>query len=155
MRLTGYRTMPLLLVHPSADLTLELYVSPALEEALALQWERVRQRTVRDTYVKALEYRLEDLLTDCLDWDLKPPTEAQLSYATLLARRHGITVPTEALNYRMHMALFIDAWSRRPVTSGHVHTTQGAYPSPSPLGESSDSTAPSDAEQQPGTRSNP
>ena len=51
----GSRPMPLLLVHPSVDLTLELYVSPALEEAIALQWERVRQRTVRDTYVKALE----------------------------------------------------------------------------------------------------
>lgn len=50
------RPMPLLLVHPSVDLTLELYVSPALEEAIALQWERVRQRTVRDTYVKALEF---------------------------------------------------------------------------------------------------
>ncbi len=147
--------MPLLLVHPSADLTLELYVSPALEEALALQWERVRQRTARDTYVKALEYRLEDLLTDCLDWDLKPPTEAQLSYATLLARRHGITVPSDALNYRMHMALFIDAWSRKPVASGHVNTRLGASPSPSPLGESSESIAPSDAEPERGTRSTP
>ena len=84
--------MPLLLVHPSVDLTLELYVSPALEEALALQWERVRKRTVRDTYVKALEYRLEDLLKDCLDWDLKPPTDAQVSFATLLAARHSVRV---------------------------------------------------------------
>ena len=113
MRLTGSRPMPLRLVHPSVDLTLELYVSPALEEAIALQWERVRQRTVRDTYVKALEFRLQDLLRECLDWDLKPPTEAQLSYATLLAARHAVSIPSEARNYRFHMAMFIEAWARK------------------------------------------
>ena len=111
--------MPLLLVHPSVDLTLELYVSSALEEAIALQWERVRKRTVRDTYVKALEYRLEELLKDCLDWDLKPPTAAQVSYATLLAARHGLSVPSEVLSYRFHMAMFIEAWARKPPPPGH------------------------------------
>ena len=110
--------MPLLLVHPAVDLTLELYVSPALEEAIALQWERVRKRTVRDTYVKALEYRLQDLLRDCLDWDLKPPTDAQVAYATVLAARHGISVPSEALSYRFHMAMFLEAWARKPTRPG-------------------------------------
>jgi hypothetical protein len=118
--------MPLLLVHPSVDLTLELYVSSALEEAIALQWERVRTRTVRDTYVKALECRLEDLLRDCLDWDLKPPTAAQVSYATLLAARHGLSVPSEALNYRFHMAMFIEAWARKPPRTGN----EGVKPEP-------------------------
>ena len=112
--------MPLLLVHPSVDLTLELYVSPALEEAIALQWERVRKRTVRDTYVKALEYRLESLLRDCLDWDLKPPTEAQVSYATLLAARNNVSIPSEALSYRFHMAMFLEAWSRKSGSVGQV-----------------------------------
>lgn len=106
--------MPLLLVHPAVDLTLELYVSPALEEAIALQWERVRKRTVRDSYVKALEDRLQDLLRDCLDWDLKPPTDAQVAYATVLAARHGVSVPSEALRYRFHMAMFLEAWARKP-----------------------------------------
>lgn len=117
--------MPLLLVHPSVDLTLELYVSPALEEAMALQWERVRKRTVRDTYIKALEYRLETLLRDCLDWDLKPPTEAQVSYAKLLGVRHGVSVPSEALSYRFHMAMFLEAWSRKPVPSSSTAVGPG------------------------------
>jgi hypothetical protein len=111
--------MPLLLVHPSVDLTLELYVSPILEEAIAIQWERIRQRTVRDTYVKALEYRLQDLLKECLDWDLKPPTDAQVAYATLLAARHGVSVPSEALSFRFHTAMFIEAWSRKPAAGSH------------------------------------
>ena len=112
--------MPLLLLHPGVDLTLELYVSLTLEEAMALQWERVRKRTVGDTYVKALEYRLESLLRDCLDWDLKPPTEAQISYATLLGARHGVSVPSEALSYRFHMAMFLETWARKPTQSGQV-----------------------------------
>lgn len=117
--------MPLLLVHPAVDLTLELYVSPALEEAIALQWERVRKRTVRDTYVKALEYRLQDLLRDCLDWDLKPPTDAQVAYATVLAARHGVSVPSEALNYRFHMAMFLEAWARRSKPAGQAEDQPG------------------------------
>ena len=117
--------MPLLLVHPAVDLTLELYVSPALEEAIALQWERVRKRTVRDTYVKALEYRLQDLLRECLDWDLKPPTEAQVAYAMVLAARHGVSVPSEALSYRFHMAMFLEAWARKPKPSGPSEDQQG------------------------------
>jgi hypothetical protein len=112
--------MPLLLVHPSVDLTLELYVSPALEEAIALQWERIRKRTVRDTYVKALEYRLESLLMECLDWDLKPPTDSQVSYATVLAARHAVSVPSEALSYRFHMAMFLETWSRKPKPAGSM-----------------------------------
>ena len=128
MRLTGSRPMPLLLVHPSVDLTLELYVSSALEEAIAIQWERVRQRTVRETYVKALEYRLQELLRDCLDWDLKPPTDAQVSYATLLAARHGISVPSEARIYRFHAAMFIETWSRKPVVSSHGGIKPGLAP---------------------------
>lgn len=117
--------MPLLLVHPAVDLTLELYVSPALEEAIALQWERVRKRTVRDTYVKALEYRLQDLLRECLDWDLKPPTEAQVAYATVLAARHGVSVPSEALSYRFHMAMFLEAWARKPKFPGPTEDQPG------------------------------
>lgn len=130
--------MPLLLVHPSVDLTLELYVSPALEEAIALQWERVRKRTVRDTYVKALEYRLESYLKDCLDWDLKPPTEAQVSYATLLATRHSVSVPSEALSYRFHMAMFIETWARKPGPTSQVEAKPGIRLRPSASQEKTD-----------------
>jgi len=138
--------MPLLLVHPSVDLTLELYVSSALEEAIAIQWERVRKRTVRETYVKALEYRLQELLTDCLDWDLKPPTDAQVSYATLLAARHGISVPSEALSYRFHTAMFIETWSRRPAASNQGGIRPGSPPGVTSKKDGLDQTDPSSAQ---------
>jgi len=41
--------MPLYVVHPGVDLTLELYVSDQLEAAVAVQWERVRDKEVRKT----------------------------------------------------------------------------------------------------------
>ena len=106
--------MPLLLVHPAVDLTIELHVPPALEQAIALQWERVRLRTARETYVSALASRMEELLGESLDWDLKPPTDAQMAFARVLAARHGIEVPPEALLNRYQMALFLQTWASRP-----------------------------------------
>lgn len=117
--------MPLFLVHPGVDLTLELYVPQALEEAIALQWERVRDKTVRDTYVKSLEHRLQDVLRDCLDWDLKPPTAAQVAFATVLSARHGVPVPSEAFKYRFHMAMFLEAQARNAKNNQPESTSTG------------------------------
>lgn len=100
--------MTIYVVHAGVDLSLELFVSPQLEAAVAQQWERIRDREVRDTYRRALERRLEDLLKDCLDWDLKPPTAAQMSYATVVATKLGLVVPTEARHSRFHMAMFLE-----------------------------------------------
>lgn len=105
--------MTIYVVHTGVDLSLELFVSPQLEAAVAQQWERIRDRAVRDTYRRALERRLEDLLKDCLDWDLKPPTAAQLSYATVVAAKLGTVVPTEARHSRFHMAMFLEKYGAR------------------------------------------
>lgn len=104
--------MALFLVHPAVDLTLELYVSEQLEEAMAVQWERIRDREVRRGFVQRLEKRLEDVLKDSLDWDLKAPTPSQLAYATVLSAKLGVALPVEARKYRMHMTLFLDEHSK-------------------------------------------
>jgi hypothetical protein len=100
--------MPLILLHPAVDLALELYVPQALEDAIAVQWERIQEGRVRQTYIRALESRLEDLLRDCLDWDLKEPTAAQIAFAKVVAQRLGIVIPPEALKFRFHMAMFLE-----------------------------------------------
>ena len=104
--------MALFLVHPAVDLTLELYVPERLEEALAVQWERIRDRDVRKTFVRRLEAQLEGLLKDSLDWDLKEPTASQLAYAMVIATKLGIAVPSEVRKYRFHMALFLEAHTK-------------------------------------------
>lgn len=103
--------MALYLVNPAVEMTLELYVSPRLEEALTIQYERIRDRRVRDTFVKRLEGQVETLLKDTIDWDLKEPTEAQVSYATLVAKQLGITLPSEARKYRFHAAMFLETYA--------------------------------------------
>ena len=103
--------MALYLVNPAVELTHELYVSNHLEEALTIQYERIKDRRVRDTFVRKLEQRLENLLVDSIDWDLKEPTEAQLNYATLIAKQVGIPLPTEARKYRFHTAMFLETYA--------------------------------------------
>jgi len=105
--------MTIYVVHAGVDLSLELFVSPQLEAAIAVQWERIRDKEVRSTYRRALERRLEDLLKDCLDWDLKPPTPSQVAYATVIAAKLGITVPSDVLATRLHMALFLEKYGSK------------------------------------------
>lgn len=103
--------MALYLVNPGVEMTLELFVSQRLEDALAIQYERIKDRKVRDTFVKRLERQIETLLKDSLDWDLKEPTEAQLNYAVLVAKQLGISIPSEARRYRFHTAMFLETYS--------------------------------------------
>lgn len=105
--------MSLYLVNPGVDLTLELFISTRLEEAVAIQFERIKDRKVRDTFVRKLEKRLEGLLVECMDWDLKEPTEAQVTYAILVAKQLGIPLPSEARKYRFHMAMFLESYAEQ------------------------------------------
>lgn len=105
--------MALYLVNPGVDLTLELYIAPAMEEAICIQWERVKDKAIRRTFVRKLETQLEQLLVECMDWDLKEPTPAQSSYAALISRKLSVSIPSEAMKYRFHMALFIDTYSEQ------------------------------------------
>jgi len=101
--------MALYLVNPGVDLTLELYIDHGLEEAMSIQWERIQDKSIRQIFTRKLEKQLERLLAECMDWDLKEPTPAQISYATIIAQRLGVSIPSEASQYRFHMALFIEA----------------------------------------------
>src|SRR3546814_5819465 len=92
--------MALYLVNPAVEMSLELYISQQLEEAITIQYERIRDARVRDTFVKRLETRLERLLAESIDWDLKEPTEAQLKYAILVAKQTGTPLPSEARKFR-------------------------------------------------------
>lgn len=103
--------MALYLVNPAVDMQLELYVSDRLEEALTIQYERIKDRRVRDTFVRKLEQSLERLLVESIDWDLKQPTDAQLNYAMLVATQVGIPLPSEARKYRFHAAMFLETYA--------------------------------------------
>lgn len=103
--------MALYLVNPAVEMSLELYISQQLEEAITIQYERIRDARVRDTFVKRLETRLERLLAESIDWDLKEPTEAQLKYAILVAKQTGIPLPSEARKFRFYTAMFLETYA--------------------------------------------
>lgn len=103
--------MTLYLLNLAVDRTLELYVATEAEEAMNIQWDRIKDRNVRDTFVRRLEVNFERALKESLDWDLKEPTPAQLAYAELIAKKRGISVPSEARRYRFHTAMFIETYA--------------------------------------------
>jgi hypothetical protein len=61
-------------------------------------------------------------LVACLDADLKPPTDAQLRYATDIARQLGVALPAEVIRFRGEATVFIrryaDAHRRRSLGPG-------------------------------------
>lgn len=118
--------MALYLVNPGVDLTLELYIAPAMEEAICIQWERIRDKAIQQTFVRKLEKQLERLVVECMDWDLKEPTPAQASYAALISRKLDVSIPSEAMKYRFHMALFIDTYNERYRTETSKPATPNA-----------------------------
>ena len=93
-----------------------------MEEAVCIQWERVKDKAIRQTFVRKLEKQLERLIVECMDWDLKEPTPAQVSYAALISRKLNISIPSEAEKYRFHMALFIDRL-QRTISVGDVQAS--------------------------------
>ncbi|MBB1087685.1 hypothetical protein H4F99_04190 [Lysobacter sp. SG-8] len=101
-------------------MSLELYVSDRLESALTIQYERIKDRRVRETFVRKLEQSLEKLLVESIDWDLKQPTDAQLNYATLVAKQLGIPLPSEAQQYRFHTAMFLETYATQARASANA-----------------------------------
>lgn len=82
-----------------------------IQEAWMLQYHRALHSGSIDTFRARLAQCFAVSLTECLDADLKPPTPAQVQYATDIARQLGIPLPPEALRFRGPMGEFIDRFS--------------------------------------------
>ena len=100
--------MPLYLVAPAIDLSLELNLPGPLEQAFSIQWERLANPKARDLFCQRLEKQLETLLPGLIDWDIQEPTPNQKAFARAIAEGLGIPIPTEATLYRGHMHAFLD-----------------------------------------------
>lgn len=78
-----------------------------LQEAWLVQCARASGSDGIEGLHARLAHCLAASLIECLDADLKPPTEAQLRFAMSIARELGIALPCEALRFRGPMAEFI------------------------------------------------
>jgi hypothetical protein len=54
--------------------------------------------------------RISETVIDVLDPDLRPPTNAQVSFALDIARELSVNLPGEALKFRGAMGEFIDRY---------------------------------------------
>lgn len=86
-----------------------------LDEAVREAWQLQLDRAVDAGLAEGLRERLANCfalsLSECLDADLKPPTEAQVRYATDITRELGLSLNAEVLRYRGAMAEFIDRYA--------------------------------------------
>ncbi|PMQ03799.1 hypothetical protein DyAD56_17965 [Dyella sp. AD56] len=77
-------------------------------EAWQLQFERALHAGTTGGLMERLANCFASGLVECLDPDLKPPTEAQVLYATAITRELGLSLNAEALRYRGAMSEFIN-----------------------------------------------
>jgi hypothetical protein len=96
------------------------------EEAWALQLGRAARQGAVDSLRKRLATCFAATLADCLDADLRRPTEAQLKYAMAIARDLNVALPSEALRFRGAMATFLThfAETHKQKRRGHHHGSE-------------------------------
>ena len=82
-----------------------------IREAWVLQYGRAESAGAVDGFRERLAACFASSLTECLDPDLKPPTDAQLKYAMAIARDLGVPLSPEALRFRGAMAQFIERYA--------------------------------------------
>lgn len=97
----------------------------SVQEAWQLQFDRAVHAGSIDGLRDRLAYCFASSLTECLDADLKPPTDAQIQYATAITRELGLSLNSETLRYRGAMSEFINRYAdafkerrRRPQQPG-------------------------------------
>jgi len=100
--------MALLLIDPDFDLLIALDATPGMLESLREQWSRLQHDPERESFGARLGARFLPVLADCLDWDLKPPTSAQISFAVSIAKKLQLEIPSGVLQRRSDMADFLD-----------------------------------------------
>ncbi len=94
-------------------MAIDIPVDDSALETWQIQLARATQPDAMGALRRRLAGCLAAGLSECLDPDLRPPSEAQVSYATAIARELGVSISGEALRYRGSMADFIGRFAER------------------------------------------
>jgi hypothetical protein len=90
-------------------------ISIPLDDCTREAWALQCDRAIHAGKLEGLQERVAMCfalsLSECLDSDLKPPTAAQLKFATDISRELGVALPSEALRYRGSMGEFINRYA--------------------------------------------
>lgn len=100
--------MSFYIVSPELDMSIELPIPGDVERVFILQWQRLSDEESRERFARRLSRNLSNLLPDLVDWDIRPPTTKQVTYAMVLSRELDVPIPPDALRYRGFMHEFIE-----------------------------------------------
>lgn len=89
------------------DSGIPIPIDDCLREAWVVQYGRAAAQDAIAVFYERLAVCFAQSLAECLDADLKPPTEAQVRYAADISRQLGVALPVEALRFRGPMSEFI------------------------------------------------
>jgi hypothetical protein len=89
------------------DMSIDFPLSDMASSIFEGQLGRMPDNHRRDAFGRHVAARLESALLECVDWDLRPPTPAQVTYATAISRALGIDLPSDVLRLRGAMNLFL------------------------------------------------
>lgn len=87
--------------------TAEVVLADADHELLGRQMARCVEQAGLDWFAQWLSRILSAALPDVVDYDLKPPSEAQVNYATAIARALRVSLTPDVLRYRGAMHEFL------------------------------------------------
>ncbi|WP_342316368.1 hypothetical protein [Lysobacter sp. FW306-1B-D06B] len=87
---------------------LRIPIKPETAEVLRIQWGRLGGPEDEAAWAGRFRVALEPALAEVLDWDLRPPSKAQLDYALAITKALNISLPGEALLFGGAMWEFLD-----------------------------------------------
>jgi len=82
-----------------------------VREVWAIQYSRSLQVGRLDQLAARLGAAFSSALAGCLDYDLQPPSDAKVQFATAISRQLGVALPAEALRFRGAMDEFLDRFA--------------------------------------------
>lgn len=100
--------MRLILRDDTLDEQVTVTLSPEANEALRIQRSRCQSDTAESVWKERLRTSMENALLASLDWDIRPPTKAQVQYAIAIAKALRVGLPGEALQHQGAMREFLD-----------------------------------------------
>lgn len=96
------------LVAPDLDLSIELPIEGDVRRVLKLQLERLADEESRIRFARRLSRSLSNVMLDLADWDIRPPSAKQITYAMVLSRELDVPIPPDALRFKGYMHEFIE-----------------------------------------------
>ena len=99
--------MDLYLVCTDLNLTIQIPLPRDSSSQIASQLARVQEQGDRRGFQIRLGEEVAKIIPDLTDWDLKPPSKAQLAFARSLCKQLSCEIPTPALYSRISMHKFL------------------------------------------------